>query len=176
MPLYRHRIHATPPPKDSSIEARAFDENNVDLNRLCKFACQYGYCPNDVCTTGDEPYQIGDDPNAFNYTDAKWENQQHCQIFKDPKYRDTSINQCYPICKPVIDQARDEDGDAITNVGCVGSYPLNGGIPWQKYPGSSMIVAPGQCVCNNWLVNELAEFVMDAMPIIAQVCDTTSSL
>ncbi|KAH7013067.1 hypothetical protein EDB80DRAFT_680131 [Ilyonectria destructans] len=47
---------------------------DVDLNRLCKFGCKYGYCPDDVCTSvaadsatssddDDEPVTTGEDPN-----------------------------------------------------------------------------------------------------------------
>jgi hypothetical protein len=30
-------------------------------------------------------------------------------------------------------------------------------------------IAPGQCLCDNWIINEIADTVIEAMPIIAQI-------
>ncbi|KAJ6438065.1 Kinesin light chain 1 [Purpureocillium lavendulum] len=98
--------------KTNSINVTAWDEVNLDLNRLCKFACKYGYCPMDICTTelSENDNQADYDPNYNDdpYSDPKLQNQQLCQIYKDPS-------------------------------------------------------------CDNWLVNEIAQEIIDAMPIIAQI-------
>lgn len=32
------------------------------------------------------------------------------------------------------------------------------------------MMAPGKCICDNYLINEIADTVIEALPIIAQVC------
>lgn len=63
----------------------------------------------------------------------------------------------------------DKAAGKTTNVGCI-SHATNkdGGIDWHRMPGNSYVV-PGQCLCNNWLLNEVADTVLEAMPMIAQV-------
>jgi hypothetical protein len=162
------------PPEKKGVNVIAWDESDVDLNRLCKFACRYGYCPDDVCTTPVEgpdmsgPVEVGDDNEYFNYTDARWQNSQKCVLFKDPKYRDVSVNMCKPVCQDALDEAKEEG--RTSNYGCMGFFPLNKEIPWEKPPGTSTAAAPGQCLCDNWLLNEIADTVLEALPMIAQVC------
>jgi hypothetical protein len=156
----------------------AWDELDVDLNRLCKFACKHGYCPDDVCghpivdpdEDGVVMYDPENDPNQFDYDAARQANAMNCLIYKDPKYRDASVQQCYAPCKPAMDEAKEEG--RTTNYGCVGFFPTKdypNGIPWQKYPGASYEVAPAKCSCDNWLLNEIADTIIEALPIIAQV-------
>ncbi|KAK2599166.1 hypothetical protein QQS21_005356 [Conoideocrella luteorostrata] len=161
------------PKEDPTSNAVANDGFDVDLNRLCKFACKYGFCPENICQaapqdwTDQAPVEVGDDPNYFDYEEARWQNAHHCLIYKDPEYRDASVNQCKPICQQALDEAAEEN--RISNYGCVGFFPLAKEIPWERYPGTKTMVAPGECNCDNMLVNEIAQFVLDAMPIIAQI-------
>lgn len=173
------------PKADDSIEASALDVFDVDMNRLCKFACKYGYCPEDQCEKQDNRGQGGDDkndaspdddgvvhvgdPGVFDYRDARWANEQSCMIHKDSSLNEADRVHCLKVCKPVLDEAGE---DETKNAGCVPAtpFPLDKPIPWQKSPfDDGDEVVRGQCNCNNWLVNEIANFVLDAMPIIAQV-------
>ncbi|KAM5349053.1 hypothetical protein ACJ41O_008876 [Fusarium nematophilum] len=164
--------------EDSDIKGRSEDPADVDLNRLCRFACKYGYCPDDVCTTEpvEEPQYYeeveDDDPNSgdlSDYRDNKWQNRNKCYIYKDT--RDAEANEnlapCRQFCQAEIEETS-EEGD-ITNYGCVGLFPLDKEIPWQRSPFGSGEVAPGECKCNAWFVNYLAETVIEALPIIAQL-------
>lgn len=69
----------------------AFDERNVDLNRVCKFACKYGYCPEKL--RFDKPKEnqpaAEDDPNprddivreCFIYqASSEGRNDHRCQL------------------------------------------------------------------------------------------------
>ncbi|KAI1804250.1 carbohydrate-binding module family 24 protein [Daldinia bambusicola] len=171
----RGTIKALPAENKGVGDIIAWDDLDVDTNRLCKFACKYNYCPDEICTRPvvDEDENglvtVGDpnNPDAYDYEEARRQNAMNCVIFQDPKYRDASTQQCYATCKPTLDQAK-QDG-RTANYGCVGDYPLDKPIPWEKVPGSPYVVAPAKCSCDNWLVNELANEVIDAMPIIAQI-------
>lgn len=158
-------------PAASEIDVIAWDPADVDLNRLCKFSCKYGYCPQDICTSVPkaEDAEIEEDDVAyhFNYTDARWQNAHLCPIFKDSQYRDISVNKCKPVCQAALDDAEKEG--RTSNYGCIGNFPIDQDIPWTRPPGQNYEMAPGQCFCDNVLVNEIAEFVLDALPIIAQV-------
>ncbi|KAH7109174.1 hypothetical protein B0J13DRAFT_591286 [Dactylonectria estremocensis] len=156
----------------------AYDPLDADLNRLCKFACKYGYCLDDVCTTvaadsatpsddDDEPAVIGEDPNYFNYTDVRWQNAHKCFLYKDTSNKNWSMNQCKAVCQAALDDA-EEEGRA-SNYGCVCLFPLDEEIPWTRAPSGGELIDPGEYSCDIWLVNELAEFVLDAMPVIAQI-------
>jgi hypothetical protein len=146
----------------------AWDELDVDMNRLCKFACKYGYCPQEICTTPevDPGNPFGDD--IISTHDIRDGNFQKCVIYKNPKYREASINDCRAICKPQTDEAIKEG--RTTNYGCLGFFPLDKAIPWSKEPGTSLVSVPGKCLCDNWLINEFADTIIEAMPAIAQVC------
>ena len=59
------------------------------------------------------------------------------------------------------------------NYGCVGHFPLDKELPWVAFGGSldpDNVYVDGKCVCDNVLVNTIANLVIDALPIIAQVC------
>ncbi|KAL7962511.1 hypothetical protein V8C34DRAFT_325324 [Trichoderma compactum] len=160
---------ATNLPSTSELDVMAWDPFDVDLNRLCRFSCKYCYCPQDICTDIPKEDEGEEEPDTsyFNYTDARWQNAQHCLLFKDPRCRDVSMNQCKPVCQAALDDAKKEG--RTSNHGCIGNFPVEKDIPWEKYPGSSYEVAPGQCLCDNMLINEIADFVLDALPIIAQI-------
>jgi hypothetical protein len=170
------------PPLPSEVpvngSAIAWDEFDVDLNRLCVFACKYNYCPGDICTiipndnstdddltgTIDDP----NDPNYFNYSLANLDNYSKCPIYNDPTMHDESVAPCHIVCQPELDQAK--QNGRTSNYGCVGSWPLNEPIPWETYPTMSYKIAPGVCMCGNWIMNEIADDVINALPIIAEVC------
>lgn len=102
----------------------------------------------------DEPVVIGKGPNCF--------------LYKDTSIKNWTTNQCKAVCQATLDDAEDEG--RTSNYGCVGLFPLDEEILWTRAPSGGELIAPGECSCDNWLVNELAEFVLDAMPVIAQVC------
>ncbi|KAF2132617.1 carbohydrate-binding module family 24 protein [Dothidotthia symphoricarpi CBS 119687] len=172
------KIKALPAEVGGMDDIIAWDELDVDLNRLCRFACKHGYCPDNVCThpivepdeDGIVMYDPENDPTQFDYDAARKANEMNCLIYKDPEFRDASVNQCYAPCKPAMDEAEAEG--RTTNYGCVGFFPTAqypDGIPWQKYPGTSYEVAPAKCSCDNWLLNEIADTIIEALPIIAQI-------
>lgn len=75
---------------------------------------------------------------------------------------------CRAVCKPVLDAAAAEG--RTSNFGCVAPpTPLNQDIPWRPEPGTKRLAVVGECTCDNWLVNELADTILAAMPVIAQV-------
>jgi hypothetical protein len=172
------KIKALPAEVGGMDDIIALDELDVDLNRLCKFACKHGFCPDTICIhpvvdpdeDGVVMYDPENDPTQFDKDAARRENAMTCLIYKDPKYRDASVDQCYSVCKPAMDEAK--EAGRTTNYGCMGFYPTAqypNGIPWQKYPGKSIEVAPARCSCDNWLLNEIVDTVIEALPMIAQV-------
>ncbi|CAG8961705.1 hypothetical protein HYFRA_00006245, partial [Hymenoscyphus fraxineus] len=140
-------------------------------NRLCLFACKHGYCPDDVCTKkpkDDVVIADADNPNTgFDYASAREQNSRRCLIYQNRALRDNSVMQCYNTCKPQLDAAA--EAGRTSNYGCMGFYPLDKAIPWEKPPGTGYWVAPGQCLCDNWLLNEIADTVIEALPAIAQI-------
>jgi hypothetical protein len=56
-----------------------------------------------------------------------------------------------------------------TNYGCISrDQNKDGTIAWNRVPQGWVV--PGTCLCDNWFVNELADTVLEAMPMVAQVC------
>ena len=161
-----------PDEKDES-NIIAWDNADVELNRLCKFACKYGYCPRDVCTTiptYDDVITTETDPTTiggYDYEAARRENSNKCFIYKDKDSGGRNAEQCYAPCQQAVEMAQEEG--RTTNYGCVGHWPLDEPIPWQDMGG--YLVASGTCSCDNWLVNEITDLVVEAMPMIAAVCD-----
>ncbi|KAK8080351.1 hypothetical protein PG997_008169 [Apiospora hydei] len=155
------------PAEVDSGEFIAWDELNVDLNHLCKFACARGFCPDATCGRPpvDEWEDVTEnDGEAGNgYDENKMSNRQNCFIYDDAKYRDATMNTCRRACNIKYDEV------AKINYGFVGNFPVDKELPWISDPGKTVRFVPGKCSCDNWLVNEIAELVIDAMPIIAQV-------
>lgn len=133
----------------------AWDDFDVDYQRLCEFACKYGFCPPDTCglqvvdewddgsVDSDGGYADGIQNKAKNYEVNKWQ----CQVFKTPRYRDSSVHQCWPACRETVEAA--QAAGRTTNYGCVGFWPLDEPIPWTQYSGSNdpdMVYATGRCV------------------------------
>lgn len=151
----------------------AWDELDVAVNRLCKFACKYGYRPELICSTsdapdGDEPLEEGYDPQEYyDYSDVRWHNEQKCVLSKDKSLRDVSVEMCKDVCQDKLDEAAEEG--RTTNWGCLGFWPLEKPIPWEQPPDASSPAAAGVCLCDNWLLNELADTIVEAIPAIAQV-------
>ncbi|KAK8028336.1 hypothetical protein PG991_005392 [Apiospora marii] len=156
------------PVKVESGEFVAWDDLSVNLNRLCKFACTRGFCPEDTCgrpivdeyedVTENEGSEIGN-----GYNENKLSNKQNCFIYEDVKYRDATMDTCRRACNIKYGEV------AKVNYGCVGNFPVDKELPWDNIPGGTARYVPGKCSCDNWLVSEIAELVVDAMPIIAQV-------
>ncbi|KAM7198915.1 carbohydrate-binding module family 24 protein [Naviculisporaceae sp. PSN 640] len=148
----------------------AWDEFNVDLNRLCKFSCKYGYCPDKICfkrpVEPENDVETVDSPDYYDKEAVRRSNENNCAIYRYPKPGVDEAMQCYQPCKAIVEQAKAEG--RTTNYGCVGFWPLNEPIPWQKVSGFGE-VAGGKCSCDNMLLNEIADFVMEALPIIAQI-------
>lgn len=159
-----------------TIIPRAKDRFDVELNRLCKFACSYGYCPLDICisTSGTQdgggvhegPVTV--DPDTYeDRDDIHKANRMKCYVYQDFHYRDDMVAMCKVACQPQLDEAKAEG--RTMNFGCVGIYPLDKPIPWTKDPRTGAMATEGKCNCDNWLVNELGDFFLDLMPMIAQV-------
>jgi hypothetical protein len=173
--LFEDEMEPLPPKKADVDDIVAYDANNVDLNRLCKWACQYGYCPDNICIKSQPAIDtsvpsLDELENYYNTTEAKLQNAFSCFIYKLPEYRDITMRTCERACRPAVEAAQAEG--RTTNYGCVGYYPGKNEIPWERapggLPGDDQVM--GKCSCDNWLVNEIADNVLEAMPVIAQVC------
>jgi hypothetical protein len=166
-------------PQVNNQEYLAWDEFDLDMQQLCKFSCQRGFCPADSCTVPvideweDGTVDSIDQPSGGlwdkdnNYEVNRWQ----CQIFKTAKNRDVGRMQCLNnACKQVVADAVAEG--RTTNYGCVGSFPLDQPIPWVPESGHDnpdSIYVMGHCNCDNGLVNILADTIVEALPIIAQI-------
>lgn len=128
------------------------------------------YCPEETCTTPvvdeDEPLQYGEGPYSVDYAAIDAENNAKCFLYNDPSYRDVSTFQCLSPCTPILNEAAEEG--RTSNYGCMGYYPLDAPIPWDDSLGS-VAMAPGICVCDNYLLNFIADTFIEALPIIAEV-------
>ncbi|KAJ2991695.1 hypothetical protein NUW58_g2206 [Xylaria curta] len=94
------------------------------------------------------------------------ENRQNRMIFQSLAYSSSSAVQCHPFCHDALREAKAEG--RTSNYGCVGFFPLRTDIPWERIPGTSTIVALGKCTCDNYLLNTIADLVIDTFPIIAE--------
>jgi hypothetical protein len=74
---------------------------------------------------------------------------------------------CYPACKERAVEANTDEGGFY--YGCQ-AVLINGEVPWREVAGTDDKMAPGKCICDNFLVDVLAETVIGALPAIAQVC------
>lgn len=169
--LARGSMLALPAEVDSG-DFMAWDESNVDLNRLCQFACTRGFCPGDTCGRPpvDEYEDITemDDGIGNGYSENKDSNRQNCFIYENPGLREATMETCRRACGVKYGEV------SKINYGCVGNFPPDKDLPWVSPVGSSARFLPGKCSCDNWLVNEVAEIIIDAMPIIAQVRNTSN--
>ncbi|KAM4066213.1 glycosyl hydrolases family 18 domain-containing protein [Hirsutella rhossiliensis] len=176
----------SPPKRNESGEGCVWGKDlGLDSGHLCEFSCGYGFCPESrcVCTeTGTPP----DLPSADSTVEAAaldsfdvdlnrlckfackygWANSRACYRYQDYTKNKDELQKCKQICQSVLDEA---EGDRTRNYGCVARFDIDKPIPWEIAPWGKDLVVRGDCNCNNWLVNEFANVVLDAMPIIAQI-------
>ncbi|OAL62501.1 hypothetical protein A7C99_7087 [Trichophyton rubrum] len=132
------------PKEHSGVNVVAEDENDVEMTRLCIFSCKYGFCPGDICITpvdwsNDGPEMVGDNPDAFNTSDARWQNSHRCFVYKDAPYDHIGLEQCSRACKPEIDAAK--EAGRMYNVGCLGFWPLEKEVPWVRDPSTAQLAS-----------------------------------
>ncbi|KAF2742939.1 carbohydrate-binding module family 24 protein [Sporormia fimetaria CBS 119925] len=159
------------PPSSHKEEYQSLNGIDVELSRMCNFACKRNYCPLDKCeiiiiedgeeeeVEEEEPKEIY--PNARSLRDH---NTMNCYIYRD-KTNDAAAT-CQKPCQSFTDAAAEEG--RISNYGCYSFYPGAKEIPWIPVPGENKEMTVSRCQCDSWVVNEIADFVMEAMPLIAQ--------
>jgi hypothetical protein len=151
---------------------RAIYEADVDINKLCNFACKRNYCPSTICEAKPKVEYSDEDLSAVNDLDGdevRRQNAERCVVFRDDEEQnDREVTHCKEVCKEQIQEAQEQG--RTTNYGCVGFWPGAKTIPWEQPAGFGSAVAGGRCACDNWLINEIADTVLEAMPMIAQVC------
>lgn len=177
------------PEKLPSVKNRdeivANDPFDVDLNRLCKFACKYGFCPSTVCmrkpssTADDEdevPEGIVTVPPDYDEDSVKArdENNKMCYIYRGLSDRQDGLESCKKQCQATLDEAEEEG--RISNYGCYSLRPLDSPITWQRSPSTGLEIIGGQCSCDNWILNDLMDTIMEALPAIFQVSSYACSL
>jgi hypothetical protein len=92
-------------------------------------------------------------------------------VFKDDEVQnDREVTHCKEVCKLKEQIQEAHEQGRTTNYGCVGFWPGAKTIPWEQPAGFGSAVAGGRCACDNWLINEIADTVLEVMPMIAQVC------
>ncbi|KID97061.1 glycoside hydrolase family 18 protein, partial [Metarhizium majus ARSEF 297] len=160
------------PAERRDVKGSAWDWFHLDMNRLCAFSCRYDNCPREVCSDGltqqdeDEDeglYEITPGSNSLYETRAMA--HKDCHVFEMGSLRQTSINQCKGQCGEKLREAEVEG--RVSNYGCMGLFPLDKPIPWIEISGFPSRIAPGKCVCDDMLINTIAESVIKAMPMIA---------
>ncbi|KAJ4345084.1 hypothetical protein N0V95_005931 [Ascochyta clinopodiicola] len=149
----------TLPAKQTGIDVTAYDLSNYD------------YCPDDICIKSiqeidDGIVEVGDVEGVMNRTEIVIENQARCMIFEDGRNQAHEMEACKKVCKDKIEAAQ-EDG-RTTDYGCMGFWPGQKTITWKQAPGGPAMT-PGRCLCDNWVLNELADTVLEALPMIAQI-------
>ncbi|KAK4156324.1 hypothetical protein C8A00DRAFT_41196 [Chaetomidium leptoderma] len=148
----------------------AWDEDDVDLHRLCRFACKYGYCPDSVCTTpwvDPDAGVVTSDESSVDAYDVRNQNSKNCWLSQDTRDWHIATEQCKRYCQPVLDAAAGEG--RTSNYGCVVWQPTGAPDPWEETRGREGKWAAGECNCDNFFVNELADIIIDALPIIGQI-------
>lgn len=151
-------------------EYRAIDDVDVAVNQLCNFACKRDFCPARICEAKPKVEFDEADLAEENHMDVvRRENDESCIVYKNfPGGTAGQMNHCMKFCKEITAAA--QAAGRTSNYGCIGFWPGEKKIPWAQYPGYPFEMAPGRCACDNWLLNEVAETVLEAMPMIAQVC------
>ncbi|CEJ93113.1 hypothetical protein VHEMI08726 [[Torrubiella] hemipterigena] len=159
---------------------KSYNSDDSALNNLCGVACRYGHCPADICDTDPTPLNkihaeyfvcgLDSDGDCVSkpvdqYALREKDRALTCAISVNPAK--TDVAKCERLCKPELDKAK-ADGALITNYGCIpktetGMWPINGPDPFING------IAPGRCVCNSGLVNELAGFVFENLAALAEI-------
>ncbi|KAK2033111.1 hypothetical protein LX32DRAFT_496214, partial [Colletotrichum zoysiae] len=130
-------------PKWQDIHVVAKDDADRDLNSLCQFSCKYGHCPNDVCmirALAQPDYPID------HREQVREGNARKCLIFKEPQHWEAQKQRCEMVCSKKLEQAKKEG--RTTSAICVGFWPMDKPIPWQKLR-EGQTAAPGTCHCDN---------------------------
>ncbi|KAK2056738.1 hypothetical protein LY76DRAFT_617679 [Colletotrichum caudatum] len=136
-----------PVPKENEIHVVAKDDADRDLNHLCQFSCKYGNCPKDVCTIR----ALAQPDYPIDYRERMREdNARKCLIFKNPKHWEAQRQRCEKVCSKELEQAKKEG--RTTSAICVGFWPVDKPIPWDKLKEGGEIVASGTCHCDNQLL------------------------
>ncbi|KAG9191337.1 chitinase [Alternaria panax] len=158
----------TPDQNVKEGDYRAIYAVDVDISRLCNFACKRDFCPSEICEMKPKiEFSEEELAEANDGDEVRRENDQNCAVWKNPVKRDASSMQCYDYCKDQVEAAKAEG--RTTNYGCIGFWPGAKEVPWTKVPGTSDYVAGGRCSCDNWVLNEIVDTVLEAMPMIAQI-------
>ncbi|TEA14839.1 Oviduct-specific glycoprotein [Colletotrichum sidae] len=141
---------------------------NTDAH--CGTGCQSGSCKDGSggsTVVVDPSRPDGDLPADLDHGGWKdyYANSQKCVFYKPPNW-DATANDCRSVCKEE-NAARAAQG-LTSSYSCVGFYPLNDSIPWEKFtPGVE--VAPGVCTCDNPAVNWLGDSFVEMLPLVGQI-------
>ena len=134
-------------PNDDAKEGdyRAIHEVDVDINKLCNFACKRKYCPSDICEAKPKVEFSEDDLTEENDDDeVRRQNNEKCVISKDDEEQnDFEVAHCKEVCKVQLDEAKEQG--KTTNHCWVGFRPGAKTIPWEETPGSASVIAGGRC-------------------------------
>jgi hypothetical protein len=151
---------------------RAISEVDVNINKLCNFACKRNYRPSGICEAKSKiefSEEELDEANSFYGDEVRAQNSDNCVVWKDNEEQtDLELAHRKKGCKEQIEEIQEQD--RTTNYGCFGFWPDVKEVPWEKPAGFASVVAGGRCWCDNWISNEIADTVLEAMPMIAQVC------
>ncbi|KAK7956390.1 uncharacterized protein PG986_005612 [Apiospora aurea] len=175
------------PDRPETEEGACIVGEATDLNagELCDFSCSLGFCPESLCiclargALRELPAEV--DSGEF----IAWD-EFSVDLNRLCKFACTRGFCPDDTCgRPPVEEWEDiTENDGATgngacnikydevakiNYGCVGNFPVDKELPWTSAPGKSARYVPEKCSCDNWLVNEVAELVIDAMPIIVQV-------
>jgi hypothetical protein len=102
------------------------------------------------------------------------ENNKMCYIYRGLTDRQDGLESCKKQCQATLHEAEEEGRNS--NYGCYSIRPLDSPITWQRSPSTGLEVIGGQCTCDNWILNDLMETIMEALPAIFQVSSYACSL
>ncbi|KAK4455203.1 hypothetical protein QBC34DRAFT_465261 [Podospora aff. communis PSN243] len=157
------KLRPYPPTISNGNDIIAEDTNSLDLGRMCNFACRFGYCPENVCVViPPEPV----DEEDFVTVKDETHMSDACYIFRRPEERDLSVIMCEEFCRSQVNAAKAEG--RTTNVGCISRQPLTEKSVWEEDPSLGQFKR-GKCFCDNWLLNEVVDTILEALPAIAQI-------
>ncbi|KAI8722843.1 hypothetical protein NCS52_00429400 [Fusarium sp. LHS14.1] len=134
-----------------SEKGRIEGENFFVTDDLCGFSCAtYGCCPESLC---DYDVLSVDLNHLCNFT---------CRYGYCPPQK---------ACQETLDKAKEEN--RTSNYGCILWTPESEGglksISWQRQPSTGRLVTGSKCSCDNWPVNDLVDYFIEALPAIAQI-------
>ena len=112
----------------NKINIEAIIKYDIDMNRLCKFACQYGYCPEDVCKDKGRDVAVIT-PDYEDARDIRDQNGGRCLLYRDNSYQETTFYQYKTAYRKKMDETEGEDS-VLINYGYIGKAPSTGDIEW----------------------------------------------